>query len=61
MSELKGQILGIILTLVMIGTISAVITAAVDNLNGKIKDEVKETTGKEVIVEDDLLSNYLTY
>ena len=60
MSELKCQILGIILTLVLFGTISGVITASVNNLNDKIKEEVEETTGKEVIVENSSI-NWLTY
>lgn len=56
MSELKGQLLGIILTLVLFGTVSAVLTAAVSNYNDKIKEEVKEVTGKDVVV-----SGMLTY
>ena len=51
MSELKGQVLGVILTIALFGTISGVMTAAFNNYNTKIKEEVKEVTGKEVVVE----------
>ena len=50
MSELKGTVLGIILTLVLFGTVSAVLTAAFNIYNNKIKEEVKEVTGEDVIV-----------
>ena len=56
MSELKGTVLGIILTLVLFGTVSAVLTAAMSNYNDKIKEEVETVTGKEVVV-----SGMLTY
>lgn len=60
MSELKGQILGVILTLVLFGSVSAVLTASINNLNSKVKEEVKETTGKEVVVEGEF-ANLLHY
>ena len=44
MSELKGTVLGIILTLVLFGTVSAVLTAAFNIYNDRIKEEVKQTT-----------------
>jgi hypothetical protein len=56
MSELKGTVLGIILTLVLFGTVSAVLTAAFNIYNNKVKEEVKEITGEDVVV-----SGMLTY
>ncbi len=56
MSELKGTVLGIILTLVLFGTVSAVLTAAFNIYNDRIKEEVKQATGEDVIV-----GSYLTY
>lgn len=50
MSELKGTVLGIILTLVLFGTVSAVLTAAFTIYNNKVKEEVKNATGEDVIV-----------
>ena len=57
MSEVKGSILGIILTLVLFGTVSGVLTAAFTIYNNQIKAEVKKQTGEDVVVEN----NYLTY
>lgn len=50
MSELKGTVLGIILTLVLFGTVSAVLTAAFNIYNNKVKEEVKNATGEDVVV-----------
>ena len=60
MSELKGQILGVIITLGLFGTISAVMTAVVTNLNNKIKNEAKSITGTEVVVNEQF-DNLLHY
>lgn len=60
MSELKGQILGVIITLGLFGTISAVMTAVVTNLNNKIKNEAKSITGTEVVVNEQF-GNLLHY
>lgn len=56
MSEIKGQILGIIITLVLFGTVSAVLTATFTAYNEKIVEEVETNTGKEINV-----GNYLSY
>ena len=50
MSELKGTVLGIILTLVLFGTVSAVLTAAFTIYNNKVKEVVKNVTGEDVVV-----------
>ena len=50
MSELKGTVLGIILTLVLFGTVSAVLTAAFTIYNNKVKEEVKNVTGEDIVV-----------
>ena len=52
MSELKGTVLGIILTLVLFGTVSAVLTAAFNIYNNRIKEEVKTATGEDVVVQN---------
>ena len=57
MSEIKGTILGIILTLVLFGTVSAVLTAAFTIYNDQIKEEVKKQTGEDIVAN----VNYLTY
>ena len=48
MSELKGQILGVIITLVLFSSISGVMAAVFTNLTNKVKSETKEVTGVEV-------------
>ena len=61
MSELKGQILGVILVLVLFGTISGVLTAAFGAYSRKIKDEVKETTGEDLDASITEFGTMLTY
>ena len=50
MSELKGTILSVVLTLILFATVAGVITAAFNIYNDKIKEEVKEVTGEDVVV-----------
>ena len=42
MSELKGTLLGIILTLVLFGIISTTMTTAFNSMSSKIESEVTE-------------------
>lgn len=59
MSELKGQILGVIITLTLFATISGVMAAVFTNLTNKVKSETKEVTGVEV--SDDSFVELLHY
>ncbi len=56
MSELKGTVLGIILTLVLFGTVSAVLTAAFNIYNDRVKEEVKEVTGEDIVISNNMLT-----
>ena len=48
MSELKGQMLGVIITLALFGTVTTVMTAVFVNLTNKVKSETEEVTGVEI-------------
>ena len=48
MSEMKGQVLGIILVIILFGTIATVMKAAFDVYKTKIEDSVEESTGTKV-------------
>lgn len=43
MSELKGTLLAIILTLIIFGTMSVAMTKAFDDLSNGVKEQVTET------------------
>lgn len=55
MSEIKGTILGILLTMVLFGTVSGILTAAFTIYNNQIKQEVKKQTGEDVVVTNEFL------
>ena len=63
MSEMKGQVLGIILVIVLFGTIAAVMKAAFDVYKTKIEDSVEEATGTKVTypteIQLDSLQSYI--
>ena len=59
MSELKGQILGVVLVIILFGTISAVLTAAFDGYKEKIEDNFQEVTGEPITYPSS--GSYLTY
>lgn len=44
MSELKGSILGVLLTIILFGTLSACLTAAFAKMSKSVTDEVSEVT-----------------
>ena len=56
MSELKATVLGIVLTLTLFAAVSAILTAAFNIYNDKVKEEVKEVTGEDIVI-----INMLTY
>lgn len=59
MSEIKGQLLGIVLVLAVFGVISGVLISAFQNSANKIKGEIEEIDGKQLTEpnEDDNMSN----
>lgn len=48
MSEMKGQVLGIILVITLFGTIAAVMKGAFSVYKSKIEENVEETTGTQI-------------
>jgi len=46
MSEIKGQLLGILLVLMLFGTMTVALTAIFSNMTGKIENEVSEIEKK---------------
>jgi type II secretory pathway pseudopilin PulG len=48
MSEIKGQLLGIVLVLAVFGVISGVLISAFQNSANKIKDEIEKIDGKQL-------------
>lgn len=46
MSELKGQLLGLIIVLVLFGTVSLAATGVFDRLVGKINEQTTEVVGE---------------
>ena len=48
MSEMKGQVLGIILVITLFGTIAAVMKGAFAVYKSKIEDNVEEATGTQI-------------
>ena len=48
MSEMKGQVLGIILVITLFGTIAAVMKGAFDVYKNKIEENVEEATGTQI-------------
>ena len=48
MSELKGQVLGIVLTVILFGTLAAIMTAAFNIYNSRIIEEVEQFTGESL-------------
>lgn len=47
MSEIKGQLLGVVLLLMVFATVATIITTAVTALSNKVEAEVTETVGEE--------------
>lgn len=47
MSEIKGQLLGIVLLLTVFAAISGIITVAVTALSNKVEAEITQTVGEE--------------
>lgn len=52
MSEIKGQILGVVLVIVLFGIISVAMKSAFDVYKGKINDAVTETVGPQAGAND---------
>lgn len=46
MSELKGQLLGLIIVLILFGTVSLAASGVFDSLVGKINDQTTEVVGE---------------
>lgn len=62
MSEVKGQILGVILTVVLFGTISAVLMTIFNTLSDKVVEETEEITGYTIPSSgNQLTGSLLTY
>ena len=60
MSEIKGQVLGVILVLTLFGVISGVLTAAFNAYKLKIKEESENITDIDLSGAS-LVNDYLTY
>ena len=60
MSELKGQLLGVILVITLFGIVSGVLTGVFNAYKRKINSEVTETIGVDPTANNEF-ANLLTY
>lgn len=63
MSEIKGQLLGVILVLMIFGTVSVAMIAIFNSLTDKAKEQVNEIIGSSSSSSSSkyLITNFVTY
>ena len=61
MSEIKGQLLGIILVLMIFGAVSAAMVVVFNKLTKNVEDQVNEITGSSKKNHTYQLSDYISY